>query len=223
MVDLDLAQPHAGDGAGAEACGRPGVRSNARRPRRPSGTAATASASSVVAGQEPVAQLGAARRRPAPRCRASRRLLEAYIGIGSPSTTPVERAGQALGVERQVGHHVGAGPAGQPAGRRPVVVVEAVDGADQALGGLGEAARARRRVRAWAHPARPAASSSAAAMSPARARDGGTVGGRVPVMANVFESDTSTARGSQWRTSSSSGAPGSTTSRTSRSTCRATP
>ncbi len=49
-----------------------------------------------------------------------------------------ERAGQPLGVQGEVGDHVGARPAGQQARLGPVVVGEPVDGPDQALGGRVE-------------------------------------------------------------------------------------
>ncbi len=67
---------------------------------------------------------------------ASRASGEAYIGTRSPASTPLQRRGQGLGVEREVGDDVAAGPPRQQ--RRPAVVLvgQGVDGAHQALVGV---------------------------------------------------------------------------------------
>ena len=58
--------------------------------------------------------------------------------VGSPLITPSSTPARRLGVERQVGHDVAAGPVGQPAGGAQGLVVEPVHRAHQSLGRLGE-------------------------------------------------------------------------------------
>ena len=86
--------------------------------------------------QEPVAQrLAVDARASSSMSRVARLAARRYIGTGRPRARPVERAGQALGVQRQVRDHVGAGPA-RAAGSaaRHWSSVMRVDGADQPLG-----------------------------------------------------------------------------------------
>ena len=99
--------------------------------------------------------------------------------VGSPSVRLSSTAGHPLGVEGQVRDHVRPRPVRQPAGRGEGLVVEAVDRADQPLGGVREQLEGALGVEVVAHGAildppvnRPAASRR----SPLRGNDGGTVG-----------------------------------------------
>ena len=67
---------------------------------------------------------------------SSRACDEAYIGTGRPCETPIERAGQPLGVEGEVGDHVAARPAGQQRGGGVLLVGHVVHRADQPVGGV---------------------------------------------------------------------------------------
>ena len=202
---------------------------------RPPGTRsiAVAQASSGI-GAERVGEVGASRRaagRGSPRVGAAASVLDVGVAglLGGVHRDRLavddaaERAGEALGVEGEVGHHVGAGPAGQHRWARPQSSsVEAVDGADQPAGRVGQQRSAAASRRVGHGPILPVRVTEFS-LSVAR-DDRGRRRSRTRCRGDLFghrrmTNTCSKPRGLQWPTSSSSAAPASTTSRTSRSTC----
>ena len=109
--------------------GAPGVLGDRGQPRRRSGRRRPAAGSGARLG------LGAGRAR---RCRRRGPPARRTSAPARPRVEAAQRAGQALGVQGQVGDHVAAGPVRAAAtARRTPSSAEAVDGADQAAGGLG--------------------------------------------------------------------------------------
>ena len=70
----------------------------------------------------------------------SRMNFESASQFVLPGADPLQRSGQPLRVEDQVGHEVRTAPAGQEARCPPALVVQGVDGPDQASGGVVQGA-----------------------------------------------------------------------------------
>ena len=134
----------------------PGVRSKVSV-QSSSGSRSTASATSVVAGQEPVAQLGPVGGRPASSMSPSRASSDAvHASSARPRSRPVQGAGEPLGVQGQVRDHVRAGPVraagsarARPSSSRPSTVRTR---RWVASGSSSKAPWGSRSVCSWGHP-----------------------------------------------------------------------